>query len=444
MVYAAVVVASKSSEGFAGTSPPAACAKTATKSRLTFLIHRAKLAIVFALLKALLGALLAATKPRASLVAENLALRQQLAILHRATPRPRLRPIDRAFWAVLSQTWSRWADVLAIVKPATVIGWHRRGFARFWTMKSKHVGRPPISAELVTLIERMASENPLWSRRRIASELAKLGHDVSKDTVAKYMPKGNGRPGRPQSTTWATFLRMHVAGTLAIDFLTVPTVSFKVLYVFFVLSLERRRISHVNVTAHPHAAWATQQMVEAVGFDATLSRVIRDRDGIYGKVFDARVRRLGLEQFCIAPRSPWQNGYAERFVGTLRRELLDHVIVLGERHLLSLVRQHASYYNEDRPHMSLDRDAPNSRPVEPQRSGRVVAFPRVAGLHRRYSRVAWSLFSHNNWSRREGSRRVRTTALVVTPLEPRGRLWNVRMLMPAAARACYRARQGSG
>jgi len=307
------VVASKSSGGFGGKSPPAAYANTATESRLTFLEHRVKLTIVLALLKALLGALLAAMKPRAGLVAENLALRQQLAVLHRATPRPRLRPIDREFWAILSQAWSRWADVLAIVKPATVIGWHRRGFARFWTMKSKHLGRPPISAELITLIERMAAENPLWSRRRIAGELAKLGHEVSKDTVAKYMPKRNGRPGRPQSTTWATFVRAHLAGTLAIDFLTVPTVSFNLLYVFFVLSLDRRHILHVNVTAHPHAAWSAQQMVEAVGFDAMLSRVIRDRDGIYGKVFDARVKHLGLEQFRIAPRSPWQ-----RIRGALR------------------------------------------------------------------------------------------------------------------------------
>ena len=343
---------------------------------------------MFALLKALLGALLAAMKPRASLVAENLALRQQLAVLQRATPRPRLRPIDRAFWAVLCQTWSRWADVLAIVKPATVIGWHRRGFARFWTMKSKHLGRRPISADLITLIERMAAENPLWSRRRIASELAKLGRDVSKDTVAKYMPKRSGRPCRPQSTTWATFIRTHLAGTLAIDFLTVPTVNFNVLYVFFVLSLERRRILHVNVTAHPHAAWAAQQMVDAVGFDTTLTRVIRDRDGIYGKLFDTRVKRLGLEQFRIAPRSPWQNGYAERFVGTLRRELLDHVIVLGERHLIRLVKQHARYYNEDRPHMSLSGDAPAARAVEPIGSGGVIALPRVAGLHHRYSRAA--------------------------------------------------------
>jgi transposase InsO family protein len=270
-----------------------------------------------------------------------------------------------------------------------VIGWHRRGFARFWTMKSKHLGRPPITPELITLIERIAAENPLWSRRRIAGELAKLGYLVCKDTVARYMSSRRGRPGRPPTTTWGARSSARISRAQSRStFLTVPTVSFNVLYVFFVVSLERRRILHVNVTAHPHAVWAAQQIVEAVGFDATLSRVIRDRDGIYGKVFDARVKRLGLEQFRIAPRSPWQDGYAERFVGTLRRELLDHVIVLGERHLLGLVRQHARYYNEDRPHMALDRDAPIDRPVEPKARGRVVALPRVGGLHHRYSRAA--------------------------------------------------------
>ena len=175
--------------------------------------------------------------------------------------------------------------------------------------ESKHLGRPPITAELIALIERMAAENPLWSRRRIASELAKLGHDVSKDTVARYMPKCDGRPTRPPSTR-AAFVRAHVTGTLAIDFLTVPTVTFNVLYVFFVLSLERRRILHVNVTAHPYAAWTAQQIVEAIGFDTDLVRLIRDRDGIYGAMFDTRVDNLGVRQFRIAPRSPWQKSAA--------------------------------------------------------------------------------------------------------------------------------------
>ena len=245
--------------------------------------------IVLALLRAVLGAFLAAFLPKASLVLENLALRHQLAVLRRATPRPRLRPVDRAFWVALSRSWSRWTDVLAIVKPATVVAWHRRGFARFWAKKSRPIGRPPLADEVVALIRRMAAENPLWSRRRIAAELAKLGYKVSKDTVAKYMPRCPRHSGPPRSLTWGTFLRMHLPGTLAIDFLTVPTVTFNVLYVFFVLSLDRRRILHINVTAHPYAEWAAQQVVEAVGFDTSISHLIRDRDGIYGARFDARV-----------------------------------------------------------------------------------------------------------------------------------------------------------
>jgi transposase InsO family protein len=250
------------------------------------------------------------------------------------------------------------------------------------------VGRPPLAPELVSLIEQMARENPLWSRRRIASELAKLGHAVDKDTVAKYLPKPAPRPHRPPSQTWKTFLRNHLAGTIAIDFLTVPTVTFNILYVFFVLSLDRRRVLHVNVTAHPYAAWAAQQIVEAIGAEIAPARLIRDRDAIFCNEFDARVDNLGVRQIRISPRSPWQNGYAERWVGTLRRELLDHVIVVGERHLLRLVRQHVAYYNEDRPYMSLDRDAPVARAVQPPSAGRVVAFPRVGGLHHRYSRAA--------------------------------------------------------
>ena len=191
---------------------------------------------VVALLKAILGALFAAVRPRTSLVLENLALRQQLAVLRRATPRPRLRPMDRVFWVVLSRTWSRWTDALAIVKPATVVGWHRRGFARFCAKKSKPVGRPQLTDEIVALIRRMVADNPLWSRRRIAAELAKLGHNVSKDTVAKYMPKRPRDPSRPRSVTWGQFVRAYLPGTIAIDFLTVPTVTFTVLYVFFVLS----------------------------------------------------------------------------------------------------------------------------------------------------------------------------------------------------------------
>ena len=343
---------------------------------------------MFELLVVLVGALRASVRARASLVAENLALRQQLAVVRRKKKRPRVVPVDRAFWVVLSRVWSRWAEALAIVKPETVLSWHRRGVARFWAWKSKRTGgRSPIKPETVESIVRMATDNPRWSRRRIAMELAKLGVDVDKNTVAKYMPKAGGRPRRP-SQTWGTFIRNHVAGTLAVDFFTVPTVMFDVLYVFVVLSLERRRILHVNVTSHPYAEWAAQQVVEAFGEDGAFRFLIRDRDRIFSKAFDGRVDHLGVEQLLTAPRSPWQNGYVERLVGTFRRELTDHLIVLGERHLLRLVREYMQFYNEDRPHMSLAGDAPAGRDVEQSEIGKVIALPRLGGLHHRYARRA--------------------------------------------------------
>ena len=232
------------------------------------------------------------------------------------------------------------------------------------------------------------TRQPLWSRRRIAFELAKLGYRVSKDTVARYMPEPAGRPQGPPSQTWKTFMRNHLADTIAIDFLTVPTATFGILYIFIVLSLERRLLLHVNVTALPCAPWAAQQIVESLGSDARVVRLIRDRDGIYGAEFNTRVDHMGIEQLRIAPRSPWQNGFAERLVGTLRRELLDHVIALGERHLLRLVRRYVAYSNDDRPHMSLAGDAPTKRAVEPPSRGYVIAIPRVGGLRHRYARAA--------------------------------------------------------
>jgi putative transposase len=221
---------------------------------------------VLAVVTAILGALRALLRPRASLVLENLALRQQLAILNRKAARPRLQSVDRTFWTVLSQAWSRWADALLIVRPATIISWHRRGFARFWAYKSRRVGRPPLDASIVALIERMSSENPLWSRRRIASELAKLGHDVDKNTVARYMPSPTRRPRQPPSTTWRAFVRAHRPGTIAIDFVVVPTVTFGLLYVFFVLSLKRRRLLHVNVTP----SWLPRPSIEIARDHAAL------------------------------------------------------------------------------------------------------------------------------------------------------------------------------
>ncbi|HLK40528.1 MAG TPA: integrase core domain-containing protein [Polyangiaceae bacterium] len=245
-----------------------------------------------------------------------------------------------------------------------------------------------LHALVVAFVVQMARENPLWSRRRIANELAWLGHDVGKDAVAKYMPRPAGRPPRPASPTWGTFVRTYAVGTIAIDFFTVPTVTFGVLSAFFVLSLERRRVLHVNVTERPTAEWAAQQIVEAVGLNDGLARLIRDRDKIFGAAFDRRVDNLGLTQFRIGARSPWQNGFAERWVGTARREIVDHVIALGEHHLRRILRAYVAYYNADRPHMSLVGDAPMRRDVEPPSIGRVIAMPKLGGLHHRYRRIA--------------------------------------------------------
>ena len=342
---------------------------------------------MLALVCALVGAARAVLRDRRSLVLENLVLRQQLAVLRARQRRVQVGTVDRLFWMVLSRLWARWAELLVLVTPETGVRWHRRGFRWYWARKSRRVGRPPVSPEVVELIQRMARDNPTWSRRRIASELALLGVDVSKDTVARYMASG-GRP-RPPSQSWKTFLRNHLAGTIAVDFLVVPTATFRMMYVFVVLALERRRVLHVHVTLHPTAAWTAQQIVHALGPDAPpVVRVIRDRDKIYGQVFDHRVNNLGLKQIRIAPRSPWQNGYVERFVGTMRRELLDHVVVVSERQLLRLVREHVAYYNEDRPHMSLAGNTPMRRRSQRRDEGRVIAMSRVGGLHHRYVRRA--------------------------------------------------------
>jgi transposase InsO family protein len=338
---------------------------------------------VLTLLASIFGALRAALCSRADLALENLALRHQLAILARSTPRPRLRDLDRAVWATLARCWARWRSVLAIVKPETVLAWHRRGFRWFWRRRTRGAGRPSAHAELVDLIRRFARANPTWGARRIRDELRRLGVEVSKDTILKYMPL---RPRRPRSGTWMTFLRNHLPSTVAIDFFTVPTATFRVLYGFVVLAHDRRRVLHVNVTEYPSARWAAQQMVEAIGLVGGVRRVLRDRDGIYGCEFVRRVVNLGVEHLLSSPSSPWQNPFVERFIGTLRRELLDHVVVLNERHLLRLLRGYVSYYNADRTHLGLGGDAPARRAIEPPELGEVAALPRVGGLHHRYVR----------------------------------------------------------
>ena len=341
---------------------------------------------MLSLLLAAVRALLAAAISRSSLVAENVALRQQLAVLRRGAPRPRLRRRDRAFWVIVRRLWPGWRGSLVLVRPETVIRWHRRGFRLFWTWKSRRGrrGRPGTAAGVRALISQMAGANPLWGAPRIHGELLKLGIEISESTVGRSMPKQR----KPPSQTWRTFLDNHVADLASMDFLVVPTATFSLLYVLVILRHERRSIVHVNVTEHPTAEWTAQQVVEAFPWDEAPRFLMRDRDGIYGPVFSKRVRGLGIEEVKSAPRSPWQNPFVERVIGTLRRELIDHVIVFGERHLLRLLKEYVAYYGTSRTHLSLEKDAPSGREVQGPERGDVVVFPRVGGLHHRYERRA--------------------------------------------------------
>lgn len=323
---------------------------------------------------------------RAALAMENLALRQQLAVLERSVKRPALRQRDRIFWAWLARLWNGWRAALLIVKPETVIKWHRQGFRLYWRRKSRgrRAGRPKIKREVRRLIGRMSRENPLWGVPRIQAELKLLGHDVAESTIAQYID----RTSKPPSPTWRTFLKNHAAQIAAIDFFTVPTVTFSVLYCFVILRHSDRKILHVNVAAHPNAEWTANQVVQAFPYNSAPRFLLRDNDSIYGDEFHSRVAHMGIEEVATAYRAPWQNGYVERAIGSIRRECLDHLIVLGENHLLRILAEYVKYYNHARTHQSLDRNSPVPRDVEPPANGLVVATPYLGGLHHRYSRAA--------------------------------------------------------
>jgi transposase InsO family protein len=273
------------------------------------------------------------------------------------------------------------------VQPSTVIGWHRAGFRLFWRWKSRphKTGRKTIAPALITLIREMNRANPLWGAPRIHGELLKLGISVAQRTVANYMAP---RARHPSSHDWKAFLRNHCGSLVSVDFLTVPTVNFKVLYVFIVLSHHRRRVMHFNVVEMPSAIWTAQQLREAFAFTAPPQYLLRDRDGIYGLEFQSRAQALGLEEVRIAPRSPWQSPYVERLIGSVRRECLDHVIVLNQAHLYRLLKAYFAYYHRSRTHLGLGKDAPALRPVQGPEEGKIVAFPQVGGLHHRYERLA--------------------------------------------------------
>ena len=275
---------------------------------------------------------------------------------------------------------------MQIVTPATVVRWHRRAFAAYWRWNSRprRVGRPALAADLRALIRQMREANPLWGAPRIHGELQKLGIEVSQTTVATYL----GRRRRPPSPSWRTFLTNHVSQLASIDFFTVPTVTFRVLFVFVVLSHDRRRIVHLNVTAHPTAAWTARQLREAWAWDTAPRFVIRDRDAIYGLDVRRTVQRMGIEDLLTAHRCPWQNSFVERVIGSIRRECLDHVIVWNERSLQRHLQRYLAYYHEQRTHLSLDKDAPIPRAVQPPAVGPIFQVPHIGGLHHHYERRA--------------------------------------------------------
>lgn len=325
-------------------------------------------------------------KSRRQLTLENLALRQQLAMLKPSVKRPQASPVDRLFWVLFSKYVNGWRSMLHALHPDTVVRWHRQGFRFYWRWKSRgpKLGRPTINKEIRKLIRQMQSVNVGWGAPRIYGELLKLGIEISQATVSKYMV----RQQNPPSQTWRTFLENHADCTAGIDFFTVPTATFRILYVFIVLSHDRRRVVYFNATEHPTAQWTAQQLVEAFPFNSAPRYVLRDRDTIYGEKVRRRIKSLGIEEIVTAPRSPWQNPFVERIIGSIRRDCLDHIIVLNGRHLRRILREYFDYYHTCRTHMSLNKDPPETRLVELPELGNIVAFPRVGGLHHRYGRIA--------------------------------------------------------
>ncbi len=336
-------------------------------------------------LLSLLLALRTLAHSRAALQFEILALRHQLAVLQRTRPRRvPLAKTDRWLWVMLSRLWAGWPTALVIVKPETVIAWHRRGFRLWWTWKSRcRLGRPTVPADVRTLIRRMAQANPRWGAPRMHGELLKLGIDVCQATVAKYM----GRPRQPSSQTWRTFLQNHIGQIVAADFFVVPTVTYRLVFVLVLLAHDRRRIRHVAVTAHPTAAWTAQQLREAFPWDEAPRYLIHDRDHLFDRL-GATAKVMGIEEVLTAPRAPWQNAFVERFVGSARRECFDHVIVFNEVGVRKLMTLYCSYYERSRTHLSLNKDAPIPRTITPPGEGDIVAIPEVGGLHHRYERRA--------------------------------------------------------
>ena len=335
------------------------------------------------LCKLIFGMVIDLLRSRVALEAEILVLRQQINVLRRASSkRPPFISIDRLILGGVCRLFPKMYDALAIVRPDTVIRWHRAGFRSYWRWKSRRrCGRPTVPLEIRRLIREMSIANPLWGAPRIHGELLKLGIDIGQTSVAKYM----ARRRVPPSQGWKTFLRNHADGIVAMDLFVVPTISFRLLYGLLIMGHGRRQILWFGVTAHPTAEWIANQLTEACGWEQIPRYLIRDRDRAYGEIFMRRVRSIGIRDRPTSPRSPWQNAYAERLIGSIRRECIDHIVVVGERHLRHVLLSYKEFYNDRRTHLALNKDAPMSRAA--QTAGRIICHPILGGLHHQYGRI---------------------------------------------------------
>jgi len=322
-------------------------------------------------------------RSRVMLEAEIWTLRQQINVLRRTAPKKlSFCAVDRMIFVGLYRLFPKICDALAIVKPDTLVRWHRAGFRSYWRWKSRRRGgRPIVPVEIRRLIREMSIANPLWGAPRIHGELLKLGIDIGQTSVAKYMARRRG----PPSQGWKTFLNNHADGIAAMDLFVVPTISFRLLYGLLIMGHGRRQILWFGVTSHPTAEWMANQLTEACGWEQAPRYLIRDRDGVFGELFVRRLRSMGIRDRPTSPRSPWQNGFAERLIGSIRRECLDHVVVFGERHLRHILLSYMKYYNEVRTYLSLEKDTPVSRAVE--RTGHILCRPILGGLHHQYVRI---------------------------------------------------------
>jgi transposase InsO family protein len=335
------------------------------------------------------GTLADLTRSKPELIAENALLRQQLVILRRSVKRPRCTPADRALLVLLTSRLRTWRLSLLIVQPETLLRWHRELFRRFWRRKSRTTApahRPPLAPETISLIREMAAANRTWGAERIRGELLKLDIRVAKWTIQKYMR--GARPPRRAGQTWAAFLRNQAHEIWACDFLAVADLLFRPLYAFFVIELASRRVVHVGVTRHPTDAWVAQQVREATPFGQHPKHLIRDNDGKYGPAFAHITEATGIDGVRMAYRAPKENAVCERFLGSVRRECLDHILIRSETHLRRVLCDYVAYFNTARPHQGLQQRIPDSPAAGSPGVGPVCATPVLGGLHHTYSRAA--------------------------------------------------------